>query len=143
MKIFLVKSKPIKINPELSGISQSTGLGVKNVSKVVTPFTHLKIIGELKVNFPLSGLGWGSGGSKSVGSSEKSRDKLKLVSSELNQDSIIAFLFIQRSELRTFEQICIHLLLNYSCNNITTTLIQISRLFYFGFFSKYNHQMII
>ena len=24
----------------------------------------------------------------------------------------------------------------YSCNNITTTLIQISRLFYFGFFSK-------
>ena len=31
----------------------------------------------------------------------------------------------------------------YSCNNITTTLIQISRLFYFGFFSKTNHQMII
>ena len=31
----------------------------------------------------------------------------------------------------------------YSCNNITTTLIQISRLFYFGFFSKNNHQMII
>ena len=28
----------------------------------------------------------------------------------------------------------------YSCNNITTTLIQISRLFYFGFFSKTNHQ---
>ena len=26
----------------------------------------------------------------------------------------------------------------YSCNNITTTLIQISRLFYFGFFSKTN-----
>ena len=33
--------------------------------------------------------------------------------------------------------------LRYSCNNITTTLIQISRLFYFGFFSKTNHQMII
>ena len=31
----------------------------------------------------------------------------------------------------------------YSCNNITTTLIQISRRFYFGFFSKTNHQMII
>ena len=31
----------------------------------------------------------------------------------------------------------------YSCNNITKTLIQISRLFYFGFFSKINHQMII
>ena len=31
----------------------------------------------------------------------------------------------------------------YSCNNITTTVIQISRLFYFGFFSKTNHQMII
>ena len=31
----------------------------------------------------------------------------------------------------------------YSCNNITTTLIQTSRLFYFGFFSKTNHQMII
>ena len=31
----------------------------------------------------------------------------------------------------------------YSCNNITTTLIQISPLFYFGFFSKTNHQMII
>ena len=33
--------------------------------------------------------------------------------------------------------------LQYSCNNITTTLIQISRLFYFGFFSKTNHQMMI
>ena len=32
---------------------------------------------------------------------------------------------------------------SYSCNNITTTLIQISRLFYFGFFSKTDHQMII
>ena len=31
----------------------------------------------------------------------------------------------------------------YSCNNITTTLIQISRLFYSGFFPKTNHQMII
>ena len=31
----------------------------------------------------------------------------------------------------------------YSCNNITTTLIQISRIFYFGFFSKTNHQMMI
>ena len=31
----------------------------------------------------------------------------------------------------------------YSCNNITTTLIQISRLFYFGFFFKTNHQMMI
>ena len=31
----------------------------------------------------------------------------------------------------------------YSCNNITMTLIQISRLFYFGFFSKTNHQMVI
>ena len=31
----------------------------------------------------------------------------------------------------------------YSCNNITTTIIQISRLFYFGFFSKTNHQMMI
>ena len=30
----------------------------------------------------------------------------------------------------------------YSCNNITTTLIQISHLF-FGFFSKTSHQMII
>ena len=27
----------------------------------------------------------------------------------------------------------------YSCNNITTTLIQISRLFYISFFSKTNH----
>ena len=34
-------------------------------------------------------------------------------------------------------------ILTYSCNNITTTLIQISRLFYFGFFSKTNHQMIM
>ena len=34
-------------------------------------------------------------------------------------------------------------LLMYSCNNITTTLIQISRLFYFGFFSKTKHQMMI
>ena len=33
--------------------------------------------------------------------------------------------------------------LRYSCNNITTTLIQISRLFSFGFFSKTNHQMMI
>ena len=31
----------------------------------------------------------------------------------------------------------------YSCSNITTTLIQISRLFYFGFFSKTNQQMMI
>ena len=31
----------------------------------------------------------------------------------------------------------------YSCNNITMTLIQISRLFNFGFFSKTNHQMMI
>ena len=31
----------------------------------------------------------------------------------------------------------------YSCSNITTTLIQISRLFYFGFFSKTNPQMMI
>ena len=31
----------------------------------------------------------------------------------------------------------------YSCNNITTILIQISRLFYFGLFSKTNHQMMI
>ena len=31
----------------------------------------------------------------------------------------------------------------YSCNNITTTLIQISSLFYFGFFSQTNHQMMI
>ena len=31
----------------------------------------------------------------------------------------------------------------YSCNNITMTLIQISRLYYFGFFSKINHQMMI
>ena len=31
----------------------------------------------------------------------------------------------------------------YSCNKITTTLIQISRLFYFGLFSKTNHQMMI
>ena len=30
----------------------------------------------------------------------------------------------------------------YSFNNITTTLIQISRLFYFGFFSKTNHQFL-
>ena len=30
----------------------------------------------------------------------------------------------------------------YSCNNTITTLIQISRLFYFGFFSKTNHQMM-
>ena len=35
------------------------------------------------------------------------------------------------------------MILFYSCNNITTTLIQIPRLFYFGFFSKPNHQMII
>ena len=31
---------------------------------------------------------------------------------------------------------------DYSCNKITTNLIQISRLFYFGLFSKTNHQMI-
>ena len=31
----------------------------------------------------------------------------------------------------------------HSCNNITTILIQISRLFYFGLFSKTNHQRII
>ena len=31
----------------------------------------------------------------------------------------------------------------YSCDNITMTLIQIYRLFYFGFFSKTNHQMMI
>ena len=31
----------------------------------------------------------------------------------------------------------------YSCDNITTTWIQISRLFYFEFFSKINHQMMI
>ena len=37
----------------------------------------------------------------------------------------------------------VYILGQYSCNNITTTLIQISRLFYFGFFSKTNHQMII
>ena len=36
-----------------------------------------------------------------------------------------------------------HVRRTYSCNNITTTLIQISRLFYFGFFSKTNQQMII
>ena len=40
-------------------------------------------------------------------------------------------------------QICTAKFFTYSCNNITTTLIQISRLFYFGFFSKTNHQMII
>ena len=43
--------------------------------------------------------------------------------------------------------LCTQILTNqiwfYSCKNITTTLIQISRLFYFGFFSKTNHQMII
>ena len=33
--------------------------------------------------------------------------------------------------------------LRYSCNNITMTLIQISCLFYLGFFSKTNPQMII
>ena len=32
--------------------------------------------------------------------------------------------------------------IKYSCSNITMTLIQISRLFYFGFFSKTNHQRI-
>ena len=31
----------------------------------------------------------------------------------------------------------------YSCNNITTTLIQISCLFYFCFFSITNHQVMI
>ena len=31
----------------------------------------------------------------------------------------------------------------YSCSNTTTTFIQISRLFYFGYFSKTNHQMMI
>ena len=31
---------------------------------------------------------------------------------------------------------------SYSCNNITTTLIQISSLFYFGFFSKTNHRWV-
>ena len=31
---------------------------------------------------------------------------------------------------------------HYSCNNITTTLIQISCLFYFDFFSKSNNQMM-
>ena len=46
--------------------------------------------------------------------------------------------------LKTFQ--CIFeptTLLHYSCNNITTTLIQISGLFYFGFFSKSNNQKII
>ena len=36
-----------------------------------------------------------------------------------------------------------HFVHRYSCNKITTTLIQISRLFYFGFFSKTNRQMMI
>ena len=31
----------------------------------------------------------------------------------------------------------------HSCKNITTTLIQISRLFHFGFFSTTNHHMMI
>ena len=35
------------------------------------------------------------------------------------------------------------LVFNYSCNIITTTFIQISRHFYFGFFSKTNHQIMI
>ena len=33
--------------------------------------------------------------------------------------------------------------ITYSCSNITTTLIQIPCLFYFGFFSKTNHYMTI
>ena len=37
---------------------------------------------------------------------------------------------------------CARFNLIYACNNIPTTLIQISRLFYFGFFSKTNHQMM-
>ena len=40
---------------------------------------------------------------------------------------------------RPKSHILFHKLCCYSCNNITTTLIQTSRLFYFGFFSKTNH----
>ena len=42
----------------------------------------------------------------------------------------------------TFSQIFVRFVC-YSCNNITTSLIQISRHLYFGFFTKTNHQMII
>ena len=45
------------------------------------------------------------------------------------------------SEVKINKKMSFHC--HYSCNNITTTLIQISRLFYFGFFSKINHQMMI
>ena len=52
-----------------------------------------------------------------------------------------SFMFINLNHF-FFNSNCIIFLL-YSCNNKTTTSIQISRLFYFGFFSNTNHQMMI
>ena len=52
------------------------------------------------------------------------------------------FLYVYKSQSFFFNSNCIIFLL-YSCNNKTTTSIQISRLFYFGFFSNTNHQMMI
>ena len=42
-----------------------------------------------------------------------------------------------------FDKFRLHLACIYSCNNITTALIQIFRIFYFSFFSKTNHQMMV
>ena len=60
---------------------------------------------------------------------------------KISMDSVLTFKidFINQSILHEITV----LLYWYSCSNITTTLIQISRLFYVGFFSKTNHQMII
>ena len=61
--------------------------------------------------------------------------------SRIFEDNIQGFKKYNQIETGSSQIRKVHL--SYSCNNITTTLIQISRLFYFGFFSKTNHYMII
>ena len=61
--------------------------------------------------------------------------------SRIFEDNIQGFKNYNQIETGSSQIRKVHL--SYSCNNITTTLILISRLFYFGFFSKTNHQMMI
>ena len=61
--------------------------------------------------------------------------------SRIFEDNIQGFKKYNQIETGSSQIRKVHL--SYSCNNITTALIQISRLFYFGFFSKTNHQMMI
>ena len=61
--------------------------------------------------------------------------------SRIFEDNIQGFKKYNQIETGSSQIRKVHL--SYSYNNITTTLIQISRLFYFGFFSKTNHQMMI